>query len=411
MELKTKYQYTYFIYPYIINENKYNKYIYKLLSNKNINIRFFEKEKDLDIYTYFLPSIKEFMFQGFNWDKQKIRTFREMTKEMKTSILAKQNCTIFEYNIAQVLQGKAGEEDGIFFKIQKIELVCFKTGICFLLLKTNIENSEEFSDVLNFNYKFRDIYSELKDLKKYENIRLQTTDFSDVKKLNDLIKEFTGNVQDAKKLDINTGRFLTYSYTCIDQSEWNETKEFSEIEFEFLKYAKILPSSYKSNFDKNEMEILSKWNFIQTGFTKEGMALLTSSIDVHNYTVLPHTYENQHLYTYILVQYQKLYLKKLENEIKANGNTKALKEKFIKFTKEIWIQEITNDDIGTNIYKKARHVSEVEKIYDSLKNKFDIAYKELNIEKTSKINRVILIILAISLVLNIINFIALLKMI
>ena len=33
MELKTKYQYTYFIYPYIIRENKYDKYILKLLNN------------------------------------------------------------------------------------------------------------------------------------------------------------------------------------------------------------------------------------------------------------------------------------------------------------------------------------------------------------------------------------------
>ena len=49
MELKTKYQYTYFIYPYIINENKYDKYISKLLNNKNLKVRFFEKEKDLDI--------------------------------------------------------------------------------------------------------------------------------------------------------------------------------------------------------------------------------------------------------------------------------------------------------------------------------------------------------------------------
>ena len=64
------------------------------------------------------------------------------------------------------------------------------------------------------------------------------------------------------------------------------------------------------------MEILSKWNFIQTGFTKEGMALLTSSVDIHNYTKLPFIYENQHLYTYLLVQYQKIYLKKLENEYK-----------------------------------------------------------------------------------------------
>lgn len=410
MELKTKYQYTYFIYPYIINENKYDKYIYKLLSNKNINIHFFEKEKDLDIYTYFLPSIKEFMFQGFSWTKEKIRKFKDFKKEMQANILAKQNCTMFSYNLANEFQGKAGEEEGIFFKIQKIELVCFNTGICFLLIKTNIEDSQNFSDVLNFNYKFRDIYSELKELKKYENIRLQTTDFSDVKKLNDLIKEFTGNVQDAKKLDINTNRFLTYAYTCIDQADWNETKEFSNIEFEFEKYANIFPSSYKSNFNKKHMEILSKWNFIQTGFTKEGIALLTSSIDIHNYTVLPHVYENQHLYTYLLVQYQKLYLKKLENEIAVNKKAKLAKRKFIKFTKEIWIQEITTDDIGSKLYKKARHVSEIEKIYNNIKNKYDIAYKELNIEKTNKINKIILVILAISLILNIVNFIALLKL-
>ena len=158
------------------------------------------------------------------------------------------------------------------------------------------------------------------------------------------------------------------------------------------------------------MEILSKWKFIQTGFTKEGMALLTSSIDIHNYTKLPHVYENQYLYTYILVQYQKMYLKKLENENKQKNMVSASREKFIEFTKNLWIQEVTHDDIGTHIYKKARHVSEVEKIYNNLKNKFDIAYKELNIEKESKINKVILLALGMSLFLNIINLIALVKL-
>lgn len=410
MELKTKYQYTYFIYPYVINENKYDKYLLKLLNNKNIKVRFFEKEKDLDIYSYFLPTIRKFMFQDFDFNKDKIRKFEEFNKETQALILSKNSCTMFEYNLGQDLQGKAGEEEGIFFKIQKMELVCFNTGICFLVIKTNIEDSTEFSDVLNFNYKFRDIYSEFKELKEYENIRLQTATFSDVKKLNDIIKYITGNATNAKELDINTNRFLTYAYTCIDQMDWNETKQFKNIEFEFFKYANIFPSSYKSNFDKKHMEILSKWKFIQTGFTKEGMALLTSSIDIHNYTVLPHVYENQYLYTYILVQYQKIYLKKLENECKEKSLASEAREKFIKFTKELWIQEITNDDIGTNIYRKTRHVCEIEKIYNNIKNKFDIAYKELNIEKDSKINKIILIALGISLLLNIINFITLIKM-
>lgn len=270
MELKTKYQYTYFIYPYIIKENKYDKYILKLLKDKNAKVRFFEHQKDLEIYSYFLPTIKDFMFQGFEFTKEKIRKFDSFSKDMQSIILSKYPCTMFEYNLGEDVQGKAGEENGIFFKIQKIELICFNTGICFLIIKTNIEDSKEFSDVLNFNYKFRDINSEFNELKEYENIRLQTTTFSDIKKLNEVIKDITGNRADSKELNIDTNRFLTYAYTCIDQEDWNELKQFKDIEFEFFKYANILPSNYKSNFDKRHMEILSKWKFIRTGITKAG---------------------------------------------------------------------------------------------------------------------------------------------
>ena len=34
-------------------------------------------------------------------------------------------------------------------------------------MKTNIENSEDFNDVLNFNYKFRDINQDFENLKNY----------------------------------------------------------------------------------------------------------------------------------------------------------------------------------------------------------------------------------------------------
>ncbi len=410
MELKTKYQYTYFIYPYIINENKYNKYLFKLLNNKNIRVKFFEKEKDLDMYSYFLPTIRKFMFQDFEFTKEKIKEFEKFSNDMKANLLATYPSISFEYNIGNNVQGKAGTKEGIFFRIQKIEIICFKTGICFLLIKTNLEETNSFSDVLNFNYKFRDINSEFKELKQYENIRLQTTSFDDVKQINDIIKEIAGNTMDLNQLDINSSRFITYAYTCLDQMYWNEASQFKNIEFEFFKYANIFPSSYKSNFDRKHMEILSKWNFIQTGFTKEGMALLTSSVDIHNYTKLPFIYENQHLYTYLLVQYQKIYLKKLENEYKKKNKELSARQKFINFSKELWIQEVTSDDVGTNIYTKARNVSEVEKIYQNIKNKFDIAYKQLNIEKESKVNKVIIIALGISLLLNIINFIFLMML-
>ena len=51
MELKTKYQYTYFIYPYVIKENRYLKYLLRLLKDKNCKLRTFKKDKDLGIYS------------------------------------------------------------------------------------------------------------------------------------------------------------------------------------------------------------------------------------------------------------------------------------------------------------------------------------------------------------------------
>ena len=53
MELKTKYQYTYFIYPYVIKENKYTRYLLRLLKDKKCRLRIFRREKDLNIYSYF----------------------------------------------------------------------------------------------------------------------------------------------------------------------------------------------------------------------------------------------------------------------------------------------------------------------------------------------------------------------
>ena len=65
MELKTRYQYTYFINPFIIKESKYSKYILKLLKDKRFDLRVFDKNKDLEIYTHFLPKIRELLFSTF----------------------------------------------------------------------------------------------------------------------------------------------------------------------------------------------------------------------------------------------------------------------------------------------------------------------------------------------------------
>ena len=409
MELKTRYQYTYFIYPYIIEKWKYSKYIQKLLKTKNCTLRLFEKQKDLDIYNKFLPKARKFMFPTFEFSDNKRKKFEELDVGMKATILQKYPCSIFEYSLENNIQGKAGRAEGIFFKIEKIEIICFNTGECFILLKTMIEDSNNFEDVLNFNYKFKDIKSEFISMKQFDNIKIQADKFSSIKKLTEFIEELAGG--DLKKSNniTETNKFLTFSYTCVDQNFWNKTKEFDDIKHQFYKYINVLPNNYNlnvelSNKDK-KIAIMDKWEYIKIGFSKQTTAILTSGIDTFNYTKLPFLYENVYIYMYVLELYKKIFIQKMTEKYKISTGYKKIRKEFLEFTQNIWLQDITNDDIGSLLCNSWSLNLELDKAYWKLKNEYDILYKESNIEKTAKTNKIILVILLVSLGLNIINFI------
>ena len=59
--------------------------------------------------------------------------------------------------------------------------------------------------------------------------------------------------------------------------------------------------------------------------------------------------------------------------------------------------------------KKMQEVFELENLYMETKNKYDVLYKDLNIEKNKKSTVIISIILITSLIFNVLNFIALVK--
>ena len=409
MELKTKYQYTYFIYPYAVKETRYTKYLLKLLKDENCKLRIFRKDKDLNLYSYFSHRAREYMFSSFNLSKSRLAKLEELPLETKAAILAKNPCTIFEYNIKKDIQGKTEERNGIFFKISKIEIICFNTGLCFLAIKTNIEESDKFSDLLNFNYKFRDINQEFANMNNYDNIRVQTDFFDDVKYFKEFIESLTGPSLESLKLDINTERFLTYSYVCIDQENWNNTNEFDKIKSSYIKFLNILPSDNSVDYSKENIKVISKWKYAKLGVTKQGVTLFSSSSDLNNYTVFPQEFEEQYLYTYIMAIYTKIYLRKINIEFRNGTNVNKTRKEFIKFTQTLWINEITSEDTGSLYYQYLKDVLELNNLYYDTKNKYDILYKELNIEKSSKTNVGIVILLVITLIINAISIIYLLK--
>lgn len=408
MELKTNYQYTYFIHPFIVKENRYQKYLLKLLKDKKCNIKIFKKEKDLKLYKYFLPEIRKFLFSSFDFTPNKLKELEKLPIETQSALLSRYPCTMFEYMLEKDIQGKTGEEKGIFFGIRKLEIICFNTGICFLCIKTNIENTNRFDDLLNFNYKFRDIKQQFQ-LSSFDKIRIQTDAFEDVKSFTDFIGQITGANLEAAKYDIDTERFLSYSYACIEQDYWNEYRKFENIEHNFIKFTNIMPASNIASFIKDESVIISEWKYAKLGLTKQGITLFSSATEMNNYTILPEEFETQYFYTYILNLYKKIYLKKLGFEFSNSKNVKKARKKFIEFTKKIWIQEITEDEAGTIINHRLNEVLELDSLYLSTKNKYDVLYKDLNIEKNSKSTIIIAFILLASLIFNIMNFIQILN--
>ena len=403
MELKTKFQYTYFIHTFLIDKSRYEKYISKMLKDEKYNMKIFQKENDLELYSYFLPRMRNFILKSFELTKERMEKLDELPFDTKCAIIADMPCITFDYDLEKDLQGKTIDENSIFFKIKKVSVICFNSGICFLAIKTKIEESDRFADVLNFNYKFRDINQEYNN---YDDIKLQADYFEDMQAIRNFIIDITGPNFDAMKIDLNVERFYTYSYTCIDQSAWNVNTTFENIRDEFLKYAEILPESDGMNLEENA-KILSNSKFSKIGISKLGVNLLSSDVDINNYTILPKQYENQYFYTYILALYEKVYLKKLDYDFKTGKNIEKTRKEFIEFTKKIWVQEVTSDDFGSLLYQNIRKLLEVEEHYGKIKNKYDILYRELKIEKTERMSIFIAIVLVITLIFNILNWMGL----
>ena len=409
----TKYQYTYFIHPYIIDESKYDKYVLKLLRDKKCTYKIFEKEKDLDIYNFFLPNIRSFLFPTFELRGDDLKDFNSYSIEEQKKRILKSSVSYFSYNFAEDIQGKVGTENGIFFKIEGIELICFKSGICFFTMKTHLENTNKFIDLLDFNYRFKGINSEFASLKDYENIKIQTDTFKDMSDIFELINQITGiNTKlrsNDKKEEIVNSQFYTYSYVCTETSNWNEKTDFFNIENDFLKFANVLPSNYNSDFNKANLEhnlhIIERLKYVKTCLSNTSSNLMCSGIDTYNYTKLPYEYENQYFYLYILSLYKKLFLMKLNSDFGVYENISKRRDVFVKFTRELWNKDVTLDDTGALYYKTLNKTLELNELYEEIQNKYEVIYKDLNIEKNNTYYLIIVILLIFSLLFNTVNIV------
>lgn len=403
MDFKLKYQYTYFIYPYLIEENEYKPHIYTLLKNPKCKLKLFDRKKDVGIDKYFLPEIKDKMFWSLDTSKKGIKDYDDMDKKMQATLLSKKPCNMFEYELSGDIPGKIGERNGIFFDITKVEIICFNTGVCFLLFKTALTEGQQFSDLLNFNYKFRDINSKAEHSKEYEAIKIQTKKFDNMQKFSEFIQEIAGPNIEAKQINLDTDRLITYSYVCLNQNEWNEKTDIKFVEKEFEKYRQIRPAEEQLPDIILKEKNVYKEKYLYYGFTSNSAVLFTCDNNIKNYTTVPFEHENEHLYHYIFSLYKKIYLKKLMYKLQQNRKFKTIKNEFLNFAKKDWIYEITGNETGEILDKYYSEQQDMKETFNKLKQQYDLLYKDYEIEKTKRGNTWLVLVIAIMVILNIIN--------
>lgn len=300
MDIKVKYQYSYFIYPFLIEKNEYSKYIRSLLQNERISVDIFEKSKDLELYTHFLPEISKKMFSTFYLSKMENILLIDNNINSKEKVMKKMGSIQFDYNLDDYI-AENKKEDTIFFGVDKLKILCFNSGLCFLIIKTHIDNLNDFSDVLNFNYKFSNILNS--EYKKINNISIESNQFNSIQELLKLINLLSNNKKCLLK------ELFTYSYVCLDSNVWTNKNDFDNLLNVFLKFKNVLPSNYSSEFSDSEKSLentYSKWKHSIYGFSKKSGVVFSSGIDTFNFTKLPYYFENVYFYTMIIALYKSL---------------------------------------------------------------------------------------------------------
>ena len=132
------------IYPYLIDEKRMAGY-YELLLEDKFKLKVFSKNKDKELYNYFMPSIRDYLFWSFN-----LNEYNELSNDLKAAICSRYDCNVFEKN--------------------KNLVVCFNTGICFAVtddksVLKSLTKYEEVKAMEDINLRSEDAY-ELKDSKE-----------------------------------------------------------------------------------------------------------------------------------------------------------------------------------------------------------------------------------------------------
>lgn len=128
------------IYPYLIDSNRIIGY-YETLIEDGYKLKVFNRKEDKEVYDYFLPKIKDYMFWTF--DLFRPNDYDNLTNDLKASVCGDYKCNVFEKGDTQI--------------------ICFSTGICFVIT----EDKAVVNKIVRYENKSRMVKINLREDESY----------------------------------------------------------------------------------------------------------------------------------------------------------------------------------------------------------------------------------------------------
>lgn len=409
MSLNAKYQYTHFIYPFLIEKDKYQSFIYNILNNdKNWKLKIHEQEDDEETYNFFLPYMRRFLFPTLFWGKEFTKKYKAMDVEKKANILKKSSCVTFEFNLNNIKVGAiAKKRYGVIdFDIINIKVICFEPGICFLDIKTEVEDNGEdidFDKILDFNSMFREVTPGNSNKSKL-NIKAKGID--NINDITIFIKSIVAGFASNDLEKIYYDKMFTYSYVCLDKENWDEQTSFETLKNDFYKFQYVTDSKSSAIFNNDcrrlEENTYSRWKYSIFGFSRESGVVLVSEKEKYNITKMPYSYERNYLYMLLLAFYQRMSLMNFLQDILNKDKTMIpkLNKELTKFTHFSWFSQITNSEHGMDIWKRWQKAFELFELYDEVHKEYVEYYNTVVTSSQRKINGVLLIMYTASMIFS-----------
>ena len=340
MSLNVKYQYTHFIYPFVVEDKDYNSFLASILKqDRDWTLCMHNYETDKESYDFFLPYMKRFLFPTLLWNSSNEKSFKKMTLPKRVETVARLSCATFDYQLDNIKTGSLSfsrQTGAINFDISSIKLIVFKGGICFLDIKTEIEEPDEFIDfntLLDFNNSFRKLTPRgIGNLSRITKMKARNID--KIENIAIFIKSIISSFETKDVERIYYDKMFTYSYACVD--EWKQEKDFDKIQNDFLKFQYVMSSKSSAIFNKNhkklEESMYSRWQYYMFGFSKESGVVLVSDKEKYNITRMPYNFEKKYLYMLLLAFYQRIMLINFSQDLAKKDKSMArnLTNKFTK---------------------------------------------------------------------------------